>query len=83
GGLASIAALRARLNEILKAATDLKKQLLKDYIWQRREFNLSLQPKIDLSQSSDASSAKTVPHLRGRTDFGDSIADEWLIVYLL
>ncbi|KAI5361276.1 Putative Ecd family protein [Septoria linicola] len=83
GGLNSTAALRTRLNEILKAATESKKKLLKDYIWQRQEFDLTLQPKIDLSKPDSTDVAKTVPHLRGRTDFGDSIADEWLIVYLL
>ncbi|PIA92076.1 Protein ecdysoneless [Cercospora beticola] len=83
GGLNSNAALRTRLNEILKAANELKKKLLKDYIWQRQDFNLALHPKIDVATASAKSAPKTVSHLRGRTDFGDSIADEWLIVYLL
>ncbi|KAF2211994.1 hypothetical protein CERZMDRAFT_112273 [Cercospora zeae-maydis SCOH1-5] len=82
-GLNSTAALRTRLNEILKAANEMKRNLLKDYIWQRQDFNLALHPKIDLSTASAKSASKPASHLRGRTDFGDSIADEWLIVYLL
>ncbi|EMF08951.1 SGT1-domain-containing protein [Sphaerulina musiva SO2202] len=83
GGLNSTAALRTRLNEILKAANEFKKTLLKDYIWQRQEFDLALHPKIDLSKPDQNEAVKTVPHLRGRTDFGDSVADEWLVVHLL
>lgn len=83
GGLNSTAALRTRLNEILKAANEFKKKLLKDYIWQRQEFDLALHPKIDLSKPDQNEAVKTVPHLRGRTDFGDSVADEWLVVHLL
>lgn len=83
GGINSVAALRTRLGEIQKAANELKKKHLKDYIWQRQGFDLNIHPKIDLSKPDAASSAKTPPRLQGRSDFGDSIADEWLIVHLL
>lgn len=85
--LSSVSVLRARLNEIMKAANELKKKHLKDYIWQRDAFDLTVHPKVDLNKSSgsdQSSRASASPaHLRGRTNFGDSVADEWLIVYLL
>ncbi len=34
--------IRQRLREVQKAATELTKKLLKDYIWQRDSFNLNL-----------------------------------------
>jgi hypothetical protein len=80
--LVTASTIRGRLNDILKAANAMKKKLLKDYIWQRQGFELSVHPKVDLSTSAN-SSQRATPHLSGRTDFGDSVADEWLVVYLL
>ncbi|CAI7632526.1 unnamed protein product [Penicillium pancosmium] len=60
---------RARLLEVQRTAADLTKELLKDYIWQRESFRLEI-------QKDDAS-------LHGRTNYGDSIEDEWVIVYIL
>lgn len=86
--LTTTALLRSRLTEILKAANDSGKKLFKDYIWQRDQFALKIHPDI-ASQDSETAKPKalkeaTAPlHLRGRTNFGDSIADEWLIVYFL
>jgi hypothetical protein len=79
--------LRSRLNEILKATNESGKELFKDYIWQRDQFALKLHPDITREESGSVNS-KALPdgtplHLRGRTNFGDSIADEWLIVYFL
>ncbi|KAJ9624180.1 hypothetical protein H2203_005631 [Taxawa tesnikishii (nom. ined.)] len=64
-------------------------KLLRDYIWQRDSFTLELGLRDDFLK--DAS--KAVPEhsrggwnpyvLHGRTNFGDSVADEWLVVYLL
>lgn len=79
--LENAAAVRARLNEINKAANELKKKHLKDYIWQRDAFDLTIHPKLDSSKPSSPSTSPS--HLRGRTNFGDSISDEWTIVYLL
>lgn len=80
-------AVRNRLQEILKAANELKKKHLKHYIWQREHFELSLYPKLDSSKLDGSKSNKgpspTPLHLRGRTDFGDSVADEWTVVFLL
>lgn len=36
------AAIRSRLREVQKGATELTKKLLKDYIWQREIFRLDL-----------------------------------------
>lgn len=82
------AATRGRLNNILRASKELSKTLLKDYIWQREAFELKLYPDFARQESlvQDPKSLKDAPqplHLKGRTDFGDSVADEWLIVYIL
>lgn len=63
--------MRARLKIIESAARDLGKSLLKDYIWQRDPFALTL-----LQNQHHW-------YLHGRTAFGDSIADEWVVVHLL
>ena len=82
------ASARTRLNQILKASNESKKNSLKDYIWQRDDFELKIYPEIPSLTSSDAKLSKderlsSRPHLKGRTNFGDSVADEWLVVYLL
>ncbi|KAE9980371.1 hypothetical protein EG327_006581 [Venturia inaequalis] len=65
------AQIRSRLNIVLQAANVLIKKYLKDYIWQRDDFKLAL-------KREDGTWL-----LRGRSNFGDSSADEWLIVYLI
>lgn len=62
---------REQLREIQSAATKLTNVLLKDFIWQRESFKLSLEREDGRS------------FLRGRTSYGDSVEDEWLIVYIL
>lgn len=78
---------RNRLKEIQKATNELTKNLLKGYIWQREAFALELvEPQLQNPSSEQKTKKDASPHpyfLRGRTNFGDSIADEWLIVYLL
>lgn len=61
----------SRLREILKASKEICRSLLRDHIWQRDSFSLSL------------SAGTKHSHLYGKTQYGDSIADEWLIVFLL
>ncbi|KAI4745348.1 SGT1-domain-containing protein [Aureobasidium sp. EXF-12298] len=81
-------ARREKLKVIQSAAiASLKSPDLKDYIWQREKFRLDL---IDARLDGDLDSTEEklrVPgheyYLHGRTNFGDSIADEWLIVWLL
>ncbi|KAJ5130596.1 uncharacterized protein N7515_006635 [Penicillium bovifimosum] len=62
---------RARLLEVQRTAADLTKDLLKDYIWQREAFRLEIKKEDGITC------------LQGRTNFGDSIEDEWVIVYIL
>ncbi|KAL6252364.1 hypothetical protein RBB50_000082 [Rhinocladiella similis] len=62
---------RLRLRDVQKQATDLQRQYLKDYIWQRQGFSLELNKEDGLSL------------LRGRTEYGDSVEDEWVVVWLL
>ncbi|KAJ5103739.1 hypothetical protein N7532_004268 [Penicillium argentinense] len=62
---------RARLLEVQRTAAELIKDLLKDYIWQREKFFLEF-AKDD-----------GIISLHGRTNYGDSIEDEWVIVYIL
>ncbi|TKA27949.1 hypothetical protein B0A50_04015 [Salinomyces thailandicus] len=82
--LRDLNATRARLTQILKTANELSKKHTKNYIWQRDAFELTLQPSASSSTPEQLRlSSKTTPHLKGRTNFGDSIADEWLVVYLL
>ncbi|KAJ9603647.1 hypothetical protein H2200_011833 [Cladophialophora chaetospira] len=63
--------LRLQLREVQKHATELQRQHVKDYIWQRQGFSLELQKEDGLS------------FLQGRTEYGDSVEDEWVIVWLL
>ena len=63
--------VRKKLREIQNAASLLVKQHLNGFIWQRDEFQLQLQREGARHR------------LCGHTNFGDSIDDEWLIVYLL
>ncbi|KAL2072263.1 hypothetical protein VTL71DRAFT_11606 [Oculimacula yallundae] len=60
-----------RLEEVRKESLKLTERLLKDYIWQREAFKLELE------------SGKGLMYLHGLTNYGDSVEDEWLIVYIL
>ncbi|KAE8324684.1 SGT1 protein-domain-containing protein [Aspergillus sergii] len=66
-----VAETRSRLVEVQRTAAELTKDLLKDYIWQREGFRLEITKEDGIT------------FLRGRTNFGDSIEDEWVVVYLL
>ncbi|KAI6714824.1 hypothetical protein PZA11_005111 [Diplocarpon coronariae] len=63
--------LLGRLDDVRKEALEMTGGLLKEYIWQREAMNLELQ------------SSKGLMYLHGLTDYGDSVEDEWLIVYIL
>lgn len=65
--------VREKLREVQSAASKVIKKLLKDFIWQREEFALELIRETGQIRS----------FLRGRTNYGDSVEDEWLIVYIL
>lgn len=84
--LFTAASIRTRLNQLLRTSKDLKKKLLRDYIWQRDEFELKLFPNLSSVTADEPlpnQDLKGQQYLSGRTNFGDSIADEWLIVYML
>ncbi|SPO01326.1 related to sgt1 protein [Cephalotrichum gorgonifer] len=59
------------LETIRKYALDLSARLTANFIWQRGEFNLSMRNEPGLM------------YLHGKTDYGDSVEDEWLIVYII
>ena len=63
--------IREKLREIQIAAGQLTKKLLRDFIWQREGFKLNLEQE----------NGRTV--LKGQTNYGDSVEDEWLIVFIL
>jgi len=63
--------LLSELENVRKAATQLCMAVARDYIWQRDSFQLQVKREAGLV------------YLHGRTDYGDSVEDEWLIVYLL
>ncbi|KAI4711285.1 hypothetical protein J4E89_003850 [Alternaria sp. Ai002NY15] len=62
---------RERLQAFQRALNALEKKFLKEYIWQRDSL------KLDLVREEHRWL------LKGRSNYGDSVADEWLIVYLL
>jgi hypothetical protein len=62
---------RERLQAFQRSLQQLEKKFLKEYIWQRESL------KLDLVREDGRWL------LKGRTNYGDSVADEWLIVWLL
>ncbi|KHJ32816.1 putative regulatory factor sgt1 protein [Erysiphe necator] len=56
---------------ILRKSLEITKQLLEDHIWSCDSFKLEIQEDNDKI------------YLHGVTNFGDSLEDEWLIVYIL
>lgn len=82
--------LRLRLRDVQKQATELQKRYLKDYIWQRQEFSIELNKEdgeVCLAAQRKAEDRLTpflgLSFLRGRTEYGDSVEDEWVIVWIL
>ncbi|PMD42546.1 SGT1-domain-containing protein [Hyaloscypha variabilis F] len=63
--------LLGQLEVVKREALKLTDNLLKEYIWQRENFTLEIE------------SGKGEMHLHGLTNYGDSVEDEWLIVYIL
>ncbi|KAJ2971967.1 hypothetical protein NUW58_g9285 [Xylaria curta] len=63
--------LLTSLETVRKTAMQLCAATARDYIWQRDSFQLQIKREDGLV------------YLHGTTDYGDSIEDEWLIVYLL
>ncbi|KAI1117804.1 SGT1-domain-containing protein [Nemania sp. NC0429] len=63
--------LLAELENVRKTAMQLCASTTENYIWQRDCFQLQIKRENGLV------------FLQGTTDYGDSIEDEWLVVYLL
>ncbi|GKT48413.1 protein ecdysoneless [Colletotrichum spaethianum] len=61
----------SRLEDLRKSALRLTTRLTADYIWQKGSLTL------------DVVTDQGLTFLRGTTDYGDAIEDEWLIVYIL
>ncbi|MCJ1398667.1 hypothetical protein MMC11_001868 [Xylographa trunciseda] len=75
------AEIRERLRNVQSATNNLTRELLKDFIWQRDGFVLELvreDGNVGLMVCWQGMSC-----LRGRTNYGDSVQDEWLVVYIL
>ncbi|KAK9245302.1 SGT1 protein-domain-containing protein [Lipomyces tetrasporus] len=62
---------KEKLEEIASAASALSEPWVRKYIWQRQEFKLKV---VELFGE---------PCLRGVTEFGECIDDEWFIVFIL
>ncbi|KAL0636643.1 hypothetical protein Q9L58_004374 [Maublancomyces gigas] len=64
---------RARLADVKREAEELAAAWSRGYIWQREGFSLELVEKP----------AEKTWCLQGRTEYGDSVDDEWFIVWML
>ncbi|KAL9012571.1 MAG: hypothetical protein Q9173_002680 [Seirophora scorigena] len=78
--------VREQLRKVQAAANALCKDLLKDFIWQRDGFGLDTvhqKGKHTSIPSPPCLTSEGHSFLQGRSNFGDSVEDEWLVVYLL
>jgi hypothetical protein len=81
----------SRLDTVRRAADQLSSRLISDYIWQRDAFNIEVKNDKGASPTTSQSSQllptdkppSGLVYLYGITDYGDSVEDEWLIVYIL
>lgn len=62
---------REQLRKVQAAGLKLTSELTRGFIWQREGFDLALE-----REAGEA-------FLQGRTNYGDSVEDEWLVVYIL
>ena len=81
---------RLRLRDVQKYAASLQKEWLKDYIWQRQGFALELAKEDGEVRAFTMGTLESrltnhlgLSFLQGRTEYGDSIEDEWVIVWLM
>lgn len=79
---------QARLGEVKREAEALAAEWSEGYIWQRERFSLELVEK----KGGEGEKEKTEKEkeqkqktwcLQGRTEYGDSVDDEWFIVWML
>jgi hypothetical protein len=79
--------LLAQLEAVRKESLKLCHNLLKNYIWQRDGFKLELErgngkPTSYLVLITELTELG-IMYLHGMANYGDSVEDEWLIVYML
>ncbi|PKA66287.1 Protein SGT1 like [Apostasia shenzhenica] len=77
---ASPSSVDAALHSLLLSLHSLLRPLLSDYVWQHEPFLLS---PASSSSSCRLCCSPPIPHLHGKTRFGDNLEDEWFIVFLL
>ena len=82
--------VRNRLRDVQKYASELQKTWTKDYIWQRQGFSLELTQENGevcmpfwRTKENQLTLSLGVSLLSGRTEYGDSVEDEWVVVWLL
>ncbi|PQE32445.1 regulatory factor sgt1 protein [Rutstroemia sp. NJR-2017a WRK4] len=80
--------IHSRLEDVRKESLKLTKDLLTDYIWQRDGFRLEMKTEKGMTSARvrkvpTADVATGSMYLHGLTNYGDSVEDEWLIVYIL
>lgn len=81
--------LLAQLENVRKESLKLTDSLLEHYIWQRESFKLEIENEkgtsiqILLIKRRRLTRATGSIYLHGLTNYGDSVEDEWLIVYML
>jgi hypothetical protein len=82
--------VRNRLREVQKYASEVQKTWTKDYVWQRQGFGLELSKDngevcMPLRRTIENELTPTLGAslLSGRTEYGDSVEDEWVVVWLL
>eukprot|EP00466_Bigelowiella_natans_P014217 jgi/Bigna1/81643/fgenesh1_pg.82_\ len=72
------------LQRVRREIMEFTHKWIKDYLWQREGFNLHEHvPSSSFLPFHDEAESAGVPHLVGRTKFGENIEDEWFIVWLL
>lgn len=80
--------LLGRLEDVRKESIKMTESLLKEYIWQRETFRLELESGkgmlfITQLEFQVLKQRLGLMYLHGLTNYGDSVEDEWLIVYIL
>lgn len=85
-----ISEVRNLLKAVQKYAGTLQRQWTSGYIWQRDSFNLELVKEngevcmpFCRTARMNLTSCAGLSFLQGRTEYGDSIEDEWVVVWLL
>ncbi|QSZ32002.1 hypothetical protein DSL72_001571 [Monilinia vaccinii-corymbosi] len=82
--------LLSRLEDVRKESVNLSKDLTKDYIWHRDGFKVDMKTEKGTISTTyyllfgvRVNDIAGSMYLDGITNYGDSVEDEWLIVYIL